>query len=1060
LWDSETKTGTIANHGESPDSSPIKIRRNDRMFGVDVAFNNPWFLLLLAGLPLLWIFSFRSISGLGRVRRFFALGLRSLVFLLLVFTLAEMQILRTSERVSVIYVLDQSESIPRRKRAAMVQYIVNEVTEHRDATRGDRAGVIVFGREAAIEVPPYEDSLPIQNRLESMLHVRTDATNLASALKLAQASFSEDTAKRIVVVTDGNETLGDSTTVARQLSNSGIGIDVVPVELNSRAEVAVEKISLPSDIRKGQPVQVSVVVNNMTEASELDDGKVKGTLQVIRKRGKGEEVLVEQDVELDPGKKVMSFEHTIEQSDFYTYEARFVPDQRDDDTMEQNNLASAFAHVRGQGSVLVIEDWENRGEFDFLVERLRSNNIEVEIMPSNALFTSLAELQRFDSVILANVPRASGAGAGDVSSFSDQQIEMLVRNTQHMGCGLLMLGGPQSFGAGGWSNTDIEKAMPVDFNIKDAKVVPVGALVLLMHASELAQGNYWQKVVAREALKALGPQDYCGLLHWMGTDQWMWGNPDGLLPVGPNRNQMLVKLNRMAPGDMPQFDPSMRKALAGFNAIQARGANVAVKHMIIISDGDPSPPNPATVTALIGAGIKISTVAIGTHGPAGSAPLRQLATATGGKYYAVTDPKALPRIYQREARRIAQPLIKDHPGMIPSTYPHEVLEGIEGFPSFDGYVMTTVKDNALVDVGMVAPVPANFPENATVMATWTYGVGRTGVLTTDAGKRWANAWTAWEGYDKFFTQFVRWSMRPTDSRGNFSVASEVKDGKVRVVVTATDEDDEYLNFLNLSGTAVDPEMASSDFKLEQTAPGRYIGEFDADKSGSYFLSILPGPGEAPIRTGANVPYSAEFRQQSLNRALVESLASLKPEGGEPGVIIDGDFTKSIDELLEVDTFRHNLPKAISSQHVWPMLLVICAIAFFHDVFVRRVTIGTEWIGHSYAWVRARVSGQQEPEDVEQRLERLRMTKQQATSAYDQRKSEARFEAGLDESTEGSAIDEELASSSTPTPETKRKEVKMDQAESEDDSYTSRLLQAKKKAQRRPGSNGPSESDPS
>jgi len=1024
------------------------------MFGVDVAFNKPWFLMLLMGMPLLWFFSFRSISGLGRVRRFFALGLRSLVYMLLVFCLAEMQLRHSSDRVTVIYVLDQSESIPREKRAAMVQYVVKDVVEHRQAARGDRAGVVVFGREAAIEVPPYDDNLPIQQgRLEAVELVRTDATNLEGALKLAQASFSEDTAKRVVIVTDGNETYGDATSIARQLAESGIGIDVVPVVLSSRAEVAVEKISLPSDVRKGQPVQVNVVLNNMTEASADDDGVVSGKILVTRKHGKTDDVLIEQPMELEPGKKVLTFEHTIDQSDFYTYEAEFIPDDRIDDSMYQNNTASAFAHVRGEGSVLLIEDWENPGEFDYLITRLRANNIEVEVMPSNGLFTSLAELQRFDCVILGDVPRASGAGAGDVSSFSDQQIEMLVRNTQQMGCGLLMIGGPRAFGAGGWSNTEIEKAMPVDFNIKDAKVVPVGALVMMMHASELAQGNYWQKVVAREALKALGPQDYCGLIHWSGNDQWMWGAPDGLIPVGPNRNQMLARLNRMAPGDMPQFDPAMKMSLAGFNAIQAKGANVAIKHMIVISDGDPSPPNPATVMGYINANIKITTVAIGTHGPAGSTPLRQLATQTGGKYYAVTDPKALPRIYQREARRIAQPLIKDHPGMIPITYPHEVLEGIDGFPSFDGYVMTTVKDNPLVDVGMVAPVPAEHPENATVMATWTYGVGRTGVLTTDAGKRWANKWTAWEGYDKFFTQFVRYAMRPTDNQGNFTVASEVKDGQVRVVVTATDEKDEYLNFLKLSGTAVDPEMESKDFQLEQVASGRYVGEFPTDKSGSYFLSILPGPGEAPIRTGANVPYSAEFRQQRLNSALVDSLAALKPEGGESGEVIDGDFAIGrVEELLDVDTFRHTLPKAISSQHIWPILLVLCGLVFFEDVFVRRVTLGTEWIGQGYRWVHGRIFGTPETENEEDRMERLRMIKERATADYDERKSAARFEAGLDQTGETSAVDEELSAKMPTSSGPPKKAKAMEESSPDDDSYTSRLLKAKKQARKRPGGN--------
>ena len=104
---------------------------------------------------------------------------------------------------------------------------------------------------------------------------------------------------------------------------------------------------------------------------------------------------------------------------------------------------------------------------------------------------------------------------------------MLVRNTQNMGSGLVMLGGPNSFGAGGWTNTPLEEAMPVDFQIKNAKVVPVGALAMLMHASEMAEGNHWQKVIAREALKTLGDQDYCGVMHWEGDDEWLWGPRDG-----------------------------------------------------------------------------------------------------------------------------------------------------------------------------------------------------------------------------------------------------------------------------------------------------------------------------------------------------------------------------------------------------------------------------------------------------------------------------------------------------------------------------------------------------
>ena len=72
-----------------------------------------------------------------------------------------------------------------------------------------------------------------------------------------------------------------------------------------------------------------------------------------------------------------------------------------------------------------------------------------------------------------------------------------------MGAGLIMLGGRDSFGAGGWMNTPVEKALPVDMQIKALKVQGMGAMVMIMHASEIAEGNYWQKVVAKAALNAL-----------------------------------------------------------------------------------------------------------------------------------------------------------------------------------------------------------------------------------------------------------------------------------------------------------------------------------------------------------------------------------------------------------------------------------------------------------------------------------------------------------------------------------------------------------------------------
>ena len=219
------------------------------MFGLRIGFNQPYYLALLALLPLLWWFSYRSLAGLGRYRRLIAIGLRSAVLLILVLALAEVQLLRISNRVTVLYLLDQSESIPKLVREGMLEYVTTEVKKHRhpgmSGEGGDKAGVIIFGREATIELPPFADEIRSVGLLESLFQLRTDATNIASALKLAQASFPEDTAKRIVIVTDGNENLGDARTIASSLAENGIGIDVVPISLKAREEVAIEKISSP-----------------------------------------------------------------------------------------------------------------------------------------------------------------------------------------------------------------------------------------------------------------------------------------------------------------------------------------------------------------------------------------------------------------------------------------------------------------------------------------------------------------------------------------------------------------------------------------------------------------------------------------------------------------------------------------------------------------------------------------------------------------------------------------------------------------------------------------------
>lgn len=1029
------------------------------LFDHSLAFDSPWWLALLAALPVLWVWSYGGLSGLGKWRRLWALAFRSVVYSLIVFALADAQFRKTTDRVTVLYLLDQSLSIPEAQREAMRTLVNGLVREHRRDDKQDRAGVIVFGGDAEVELPPVDFNYEMA-RIESTVDRRS--TDLAGAMSRAMSLFPHDSAKRVVLVTDGNENAGDGLRQARAMADAGVSVDVLPTPLSARSETAVDKIALPADVRIDQPFEARIVIDHEADAGAT----AKGKLRIVRKTGDVEQVISEGPVTLKAGKNVFSVRETIERADFYTYEARFVPNDPTADASAQNNVATAFTHVRGKGQVLFIEDWEHPGEFDRVVEGLESEGLQVSVRTSNQLFASLAELQRYDSVVLANTPRTSGFGAGSggtvvsdtLSGFSDAQVEMLVRNTEELGCGLVMLGGDRSFGAGGWDDSPLEKAMPVDFEIKAAKVTPVGALAMIMHASEIARGNYWQKRIAIEAIDTLGPRDYAGLLTWqVAGDQWLWGQSQGgMISVGPSRSNMKARVDRLTVGDMPQFDPAMKLAAATFAKLT--NPVPAIKHMIIISDGDPSPPTAATIAALKKQKVKVTTVAVGAHGPAGHKTMDLIAKQTGGKYYVVRNANALPKIYQREARRVSRPLVRElsPPESPVKVLEHEIVRGVsDAIPPTSGFVMTSVKDSSLVEVILRSPLPAD-AESSTILAAWTYGLGKTVAFTTDAGERWSDSWTGWDDYDRFFSQMVRWSMRPTGDTGNFTLATDVVDGKARVVIDALDKNDEFLDLPAIGGAAVRPDLGSTPLDFRQVAPGRYVAEIDADDPGSYMIVVNPGAGQGVLRTGVNVGYSDEFRDRETNDALLDTIAGLEAKGGAEGVVISDaagvELTgpKAAAEIAtseSYDPFRRDLPPAVASQPVWPLMVLLASCLFVGDVFIRRVQVNLAWVAPLLAKAKQRVFGGEAHEPAVETMARLRSRKAEvrdtATAA-----GSTRFETSEDAPpADASPLDQLKQPTGQPAtrPKPPSKQQLADEAKPKEEGYTSRLLKAKRDA---------------
>ncbi len=236
---------------------------------------------------------------MGNMRRIVVLIIRSLVLLGLILAMAEIQFVRTSDRLTTIFLLDQSLSIPVQSREAMIKYVNTMIKKYRK--NRDRVGVIVFGRDAAIEIPPYDDNVQMASKIESMFD--PEYTNLAAAMKLAQASFPEDAAKRIVIISDGNQNLGNAAEQAQGLMQAGVGIDVMPVFYQARAEIIVERVAIPPDVRRGQPFDLRVVITNTAAPQGGDSGEVRGRLVLSRSAGGRTDVLSDEPVTFTPRQK-------------------------------------------------------------------------------------------------------------------------------------------------------------------------------------------------------------------------------------------------------------------------------------------------------------------------------------------------------------------------------------------------------------------------------------------------------------------------------------------------------------------------------------------------------------------------------------------------------------------------------------------------------------------------------------------------------------------------------------------------------------------------------------
>jgi uncharacterized membrane protein/Mg-chelatase subunit ChlD len=847
----------------------------------------PWALVLLVLVP--WaIYLGWQIRSLSSGRKWTAIVLRCIILICLVAALAKTEIVKKSDRLATFFLLDYSDSISEEIRLAAAQAI--RETAEIYMTPKDESGLIVFGSESSIELPVAEN----MTMGEIHSYVEGDQTDLASAIRLALAAFPQGFMKRIVVFSDGNETRGSAIEEVKLAASTGAVVDVVPIPIGGQNEIRVKEVSTPGRVNADEPFQIKVVVHAERDA--------EGILRLYQRSGTNRGLLAEQKVSMQKGDNAFLLPRELAQSGFYEYEATIESPQ---DTILANNEGQAFTIIQGEPRILYVEaDPEHS---TYLEPALREEGLNVTRVGLGQIPVSLAEYQNYDVVILSDV------SATDMGSEHLIALEAIVRD---LGIGLIMVGGPHTFGAGGYHNTPVERALPVSMDIKQRKILPRGALVLILHTCEIPDGNNWARDIGIAALDVLSSQDLMGalLFDYQNGASWLYDVQE----VG-DKSKMRNLLKSATPGDMPDVDTTLNQAY-----IALSNASAAVKRVIIISDGDPAPPSPRLLNALKNASISVSTVCIAPHSPSDQSMLKQTAQATGGNYYFVQNPNRLPQIFTKEAAYVKRGMVKEEPFTPKLLNDSELLLGLAGagLPDLNGYVVTSPKDSATI--ALVSH------EDDPVLAHWRYGLGKSVAWTSDVTSRWAPKWVEWGDFRKFWVQSVRWSMREMKP-SSFHVDTRIRDGRGHVRIDAVNEDGKFVNFLKLKGvvTGPAPDFKREEIELLQTAPGIYEGSFQTDARGVYMANMVyegRDGVQGMIPAGVALGYSREYEHNTTNQAMLENLAAIG--GGKVRTATDNPFI-------------HDLPMSEAITPIWKFLVVIAACLLPLEIFIRRVVINFE-----------------------------------------------------------------------------------------------------------------------
>lgn len=896
---------------------------------MSVVLGEPRWLLLGAIIVPLAIGAIAALRVLDPARRWTILLLRTLLVLALALLIADPLFERRHDAIAVVVAVDVSDSV--RELAlppdddawagggGTLEALRAWIARARDGQRPqDWMGLVVFGGDAVVASAPAEGEL-VEDSLD---HDMAPGTGIAAALRLAGSVMPPTAERRIVLVSDGNETRGNALETVRDITaTTGLAampIDVVPLAFREVRDVAMVRLDAPPTGQPGQTIALRAML----------DSTVTTTLR-MSVRHEGEPVVLDEQtgaawkrIQVRPGTSIEIIPVRLRGVPVNRFEAVIEPDVPDDDVIRSNNRAAAVTATPSAGRVLLVR--RETAPPSPLAALLAGADIPFDEIVPESMPSDLLDLQNHDLVVLDDVP---------ASRFSTEQIDAVARHVTEFGAGLLMLGGHFAFGAGGWIGTAVAGILPVELDPPAELRVPPAALAIVLDRSGSmrrpvagARGSQMDVAIAAatRAIESLQSENLVTVISFSDRAQIE-------VPLRRNDDPPAIRsaIERIAADGGTSIGQGLRTAIRVLD--QAETEN---RHLVLLTDGVSRPDDWDDLVASARLrSIRISTVSIGDE--TDESFLASLAERGEGRYHRVLNPRNLPRVLIDAVQIMNRPFVREGRFVpVRQATGTGLLGSITTLRPLTGLVVTAPRDDPRAIRELL------HPDGEPLLARWQAGLGRAAAYTSDVGGPWSAAWTDWPEIAALWLALVRETARPPVSQG-FELTVTPRDGDLDIMLS-----DESVGAgagtVSVTGRVYGPDGRAHPFRATETLPGRFTARIRADAAGPWVVAATPVRGEEtlrPIVGAAVVDDHREFARTAPDHALLREIAALS--GGRV-------LARAADAALFAPRGAEPLR---SLRPAWRTLLIAALVLLLLDIAARRIA----WRGSEVAGAIRRVA---------------------------------------------------------------------------------------------------------